>query len=82
MLAMLRQFGDLGANQQYRGSSRAGYAGQEDAGDPQRDESLAPLQLEALLQSTTWPASALYSSGPPHAGQLNVFSITGLAVGW
>lgn len=54
LLAMLQEFGDLAADGRYLGSSRAGYAGQEDAGDPRRDQPLQPLSLEAILDSNFW----------------------------
>jgi monoamine oxidase len=61
LLEMLREFGDLDASQRYVGSARAGYVGQENAGDPQRNEALPPLTLEELLDSEFWRFQLDYS---------------------
>jgi monoamine oxidase len=61
LLAMLREFGDLSINDSYTGSSRAGYAGQQDAGNPQRDQALPPLSLDAILDSNFWESQLDYS---------------------
>jgi monoamine oxidase len=61
LLEMLREFGDLNASQRYVGSDRAGYVGQENAGDPQRNEALPPLTLEELLSSEFWRFQLDYS---------------------
>jgi monoamine oxidase len=54
MLALLQEFGDLAPNGSYTGSTRAGYQGQEDAGNPHRDQPLPPLSLDAILDSNFW----------------------------
>jgi monoamine oxidase len=61
LLAMLQEFGDLTAQGSYVGSTRAGYAGQEDAGKPQRDQPLPPLSLDAILDSKFWEFQLDYS---------------------
>ena len=59
LLNMLQEFGDLDANLNYPGSTRAGYVGQEDAGNPHRDETLPPLSLDDIVDSGFWE-SQLY----------------------
>ncbi len=54
LLAMLQEFGDLAPNGSYTGSTRAGYEGQENAGNPQRGETLSPLSLDTILDSNFW----------------------------
>jgi monoamine oxidase len=54
VLAMLRQFGDLDAADNYTGTSRAGFPGQEDTGSRQRGEMVSPLQFEELVKETFW----------------------------
>jgi monoamine oxidase len=54
VLEMLRDFGDLDANFDYTGSSRAGFPGQENTGSRQRGELLSPLQLRDLVNETFW----------------------------
>lgn len=50
VLALLRQFGDLGADYDYAGSERAGFPGQQDAGSRERGTLLAPRALAELAQ--------------------------------
>jgi monoamine oxidase len=54
VLAMLRQFGDLGVADSYSGTSRAGFLGQEDSGSRQRGEMVSPLQFQELVNETFW----------------------------
>jgi monoamine oxidase len=61
LLAMLREFGDLREDGRYTGSTRAGYTGQQDAGNPQRDQTLPPLSLDAILDSGFWEYQLDYS---------------------
>jgi monoamine oxidase len=63
LLAMLRQFGDLDGDNRYRGSDRAGYPGQEDAGDTKRDQSLPPLSLDDIVDSNFWETQLYFSEG-------------------
>jgi monoamine oxidase len=63
VLEMLRQFGDLDANFDYTGSSRAGFPSQEDAGSRQRGELLSPLQLQDLVNETFWQQRQGFSEG-------------------
>ncbi|MGB5353842.1 MAG: FAD-dependent oxidoreductase [Woeseia sp.] len=61
VLGMLQQFGDLGANFVYGGSSRAGFPGQEDIGSRERGEQLSPLELSDLVQETFWQARLAFA---------------------
>jgi len=63
VLEMLRQFGDLDANFDYTGSSRAGFPGQQDTGSRQRGEVLNPLQLQELVNETFWQQRQGFSDG-------------------
>ncbi|MDZ7645485.1 MAG: FAD-dependent oxidoreductase [Woeseiaceae bacterium] len=54
VLAMLRQFGDLGGGDAYAGSSRAGFPGQENTGSRNRGQLLAPLPLADLVREAFW----------------------------
>ena len=52
LLAMLRNFGALDGSNDYRGSSRAGFPGQETRGSRQRGELLPPRDLVDLISTT------------------------------
>ena len=52
LLAMLRNFGALDGSNDYRGSSRAGFPGQESRGSRQRGELLPPRDLVDLISTT------------------------------
>ena len=54
VLAMLRQFGNLDGLDDYSGTNRAGFPGQEDTGSRQRGELVSPLQLQELLSELFW----------------------------
>jgi monoamine oxidase len=54
VLAMLRLFGDLSAADNYTGTSRSGFPGQEDTGSRQRGEMVSPLQFQELVNETFW----------------------------
>lgn len=64
LLAMLTNFGALAPGNQYQGSTRAGFPGQEDTGSRQRGELLPPLDFaelagDAFLESRADFAEAL-----------------------
>jgi len=63
ILAMLRSFGDLDTNYDYRRSSRAGFPGQEDTGSRQRDAFVTPLQLQDLIGDTFWQQRQGFAEG-------------------
>ena len=63
ILAMLRDFGDLGAGLSYSGSARAGFPGQEDVGSRQRGERLAPLDLQTLVADAFWQQRQDFAQG-------------------
>lgn len=53
MIAFLKQYGDLGPDKLYRGSSRAGYRRRPGAGDD-AGELRDPLPLDVLLDADVW----------------------------
>ena len=63
VLAMLRTFGDLDPDFRYRGSTRAGFPGQENAGSRRRGERLLPLDLSALISDTFWAWRDAFAEG-------------------
>jgi len=63
ILAMLRQYGDLDANNGYRGTPRAGYPGQDAAGSRQRGELLPARQLTQLVTEFFWELRTSFSHG-------------------
>ena len=54
VLAMLRQFGGLDGMDDYTGTSRAGFPGQEDTGSRDRGDMLSPLDFQELVKETFW----------------------------
>ena len=54
VLTMLRQFGDLDGSDDYSGTGRAGFPGQEDKGSRQRGEMVNPFALQDLVNETFW----------------------------
>ncbi len=54
LLGFLTQFASLDSNFSYQGSSRAGYAGQENSGSRNRETSIAPLARNEILSSEFW----------------------------
>ena len=63
VLAMLRQYGDLGSGFDFVGSSRAGFPGQEDAGSRQRGERLPARSLQQLVADIFWEQRLSFSQG-------------------
>jgi len=63
VLQMLRDFGDLGANFAYSGSSRAGFPGQENTGSRQRGERLSPLDVQSLAADAFWQQRQDFTQG-------------------
>jgi len=63
VLAMLRQYGDLDLSNDYRGTQRAGYPGQEAAGSRQRGELLPTRQLQQLVTEFFWELRTSFSHG-------------------
>ena len=61
--AMLTQFGALDGQGRYRGSSRAGFPGQERVGSGRRGQTLPPLELGDLLDSGFWQSQLDFSQG-------------------
>ena len=54
VLIMLRQFGDLDGLDDYSGTSRAGFPGQENTGSRKRGEMVGSLQFQDLVNETFW----------------------------
>jgi monoamine oxidase len=63
ILNMLRSFGDLGPGDDYTGTDRGGFPGQENAGSRQRGELISPLQLQELLSEIFWQQRQDFSQG-------------------
>ena len=63
LLAMLRQYGDLNASNDYNGSFRAGFPGQADVGSRQRGDLLSPRQLQQLIADFFWELRLSFSEG-------------------
>jgi monoamine oxidase len=63
ILNMLRSFGDLGAGDNYSGSDRAGFPGQENAGSRQRGQLVSPLSLQELLSEVFWQQRQDFAQG-------------------
>ena len=63
VLTMLRQFGDLDGSDDYSGTSRAGFPGQEDTGSRQRGELVSPLALQDLVNETFWQQRQEFAHG-------------------
>jgi monoamine oxidase len=63
LLAMLRQYGDLSASNNYNGSFRAGFPGQANVGSRQRGDLLTPTQLQQLIADFFWELRLSFSEG-------------------
>ena len=63
LLAMLRQYGDLDVNNQYVGTPRAGFPGQQDAGSRRRGELLPTRELQQLVTEFFWELRLSFSQG-------------------
>ncbi len=63
LLVMLRNFGSLDGSNNYVGSSRAGFPGQESTGSRQRGELLAPLDLVDLISGTFFQSRSDFAEG-------------------
>jgi monoamine oxidase len=63
LLNMLRGFGDLGVGDDYNGTERAGFPGQENVGSRQRGELVNPLQLQELLSERFWQQRQDFAQG-------------------
>ena len=63
ILAMLRQFGDLDGADDYSGTGRAGFPGQEDTGSRQRGEMVNPFALQDLVNETFWQQRQDFAHG-------------------
>lgn len=63
ILAMLRQYGDLDANNNYAASPRAGFPGQENVGSRQRGELVSPQQLQQWVTDFFWELRLSFSQG-------------------
>jgi monoamine oxidase len=61
ILAMLREFGALAADDEYAGTSRGGFPEQETAGSRQRGDIVSPLQLQELIADSFWQSRLDYS---------------------
>ena len=63
LLAMLRQYGDLDIDNRYRGTARAGFPGQENAGSRRRGELLSARRLQELVAEFFWELRLSFSEG-------------------
>lgn len=63
LLAMLRQYGDLDIDNRYRGTPRAGFPGQENAGSRQRGELLSARGLQELVAEFFWELRLSFPEG-------------------
>jgi len=63
ILQMLRLFGDLDQGNNYSGSARAGFPGQNNVGSRFRGQPLAPLDLTALVADVFWELRSSFSQG-------------------
>ncbi len=63
ILAMLRQYGDLDANNRFVATPRAGYPGHENAGSRQRGELLPARDLQQLVTEFFWELRLSFSQG-------------------
>ena len=63
LLAMLRQYGDLDIDNRYRGTPRAGFPGQENAGSRQRGELLSARSLQEMVADFFWELRLSFSEG-------------------
>jgi monoamine oxidase len=63
ILAMLRQYGDLGINNGQSATPRAGFPGQENVGSRQRGELLSPRELQQLVTDFFWELRLSFSQG-------------------
>jgi monoamine oxidase len=70
IIAMLRQYGDLDTQLNYTGSSRSGFEGQQDAGNPDRENLLSPKQLIELVNSNFWQSRQEFSQSINQQGTL------------
>ena len=61
ILAMLRQYGDLDINNNYAGTPRGGFPGQQNAGSRQRGELLPARQLQELVTEFFWELRLSFS---------------------
>ena len=63
LLAMLQQYGDLGADNDYVATPRAGFPGHENAGSRQRGELLPARELQQLITEFFWELRLSFSHG-------------------
>jgi len=70
VIAMLTQFGDLDGQLNYTNSKRAGFLGQKNAGDPDRESALNPKQLLELINSNFWQSQLDFSQSINQQGTL------------
>jgi monoamine oxidase len=63
VLAMLRQYGDLDANNVFDATPRAGFPGQENTGSRNRGTFLTPRQLQSLVTDIFWELRLSFSQG-------------------
>jgi monoamine oxidase len=60
---MLRQFGQLDNMDDYTGTSRAGFPGQENTGSRDRGQRVSPLQFEEFVNESFWQLRQDFAHG-------------------
>lgn len=63
VLQMLRQFGQLNNMDDYAGSGRAGFPGQENTGSRSRGQRVSPLQFQELVNESFWQLRQDFAHG-------------------
>ncbi len=63
VLQMLRQFGQLNNMDDYAGSGRAGFPGQENTGSRSRGQRVSPLQFRELVKESFWQLRQDFAHG-------------------